>query len=119
MRDLGRCLGLQRGLLKLAYVRKPLAQGVLDLLHEHSPERHAMSAARQRPRRAPPIAASMPLCDPHFSIIWESALSLPPDLRPQFYEMVAVDLKRADPVTDTDVAAAIERALQALIDVQR
>jgi hypothetical protein len=80
--------------------------------------RHAMSAARQRPRRAPPIAASMPLCDPHFSIIWESALSLPPDLRPQFYEMVAVDLKRADPVTDTDVAAAIERALQALIDVR-
>jgi hypothetical protein len=37
---------------------------------------------------------------------------LPETLRPQFYEMVARDLKRADPVTDSDVAGAIQQALQ-------
>jgi hypothetical protein len=80
--------------------------------------RLAMSAAGHMPHRAPPIAAGLSVTDPHFSTIWENALSLPPDVRPQFYEMVAVDLKSAATITDDDdVAAAIQRAVRALIEV--
>ena len=38
MRHVGCGLGLQRCLLKLAHVRKPFPQDVLDLLEEHSLE---------------------------------------------------------------------------------
>jgi hypothetical protein len=80
----------------------------------------AMSGTRHRPRPgpppAPPIAASLPVSDEHFSYIWQGALSVPENLRGQFYEMVAVDLKRINPpVTARDVANAISAALKALL----
>jgi hypothetical protein len=82
--------------------------------------RRAMAGARHRPRPgprpAPPIAASLSVTDKHFSRIWESALSVPPDLRGTFYAMVAEDLKRLDPITREAVAAAISRALAALVE---